>query len=226
MIKKGSIYKLILVALVVHFISCSKEDKPPEPVTDIEGNTYKTVRIGTQIWMAENLKTTRYNDGTNIPLITNGTDWGNLSTPGYCWYNNDEGTYKETYGALYNGYTISPGILCPTGWHVPDREEWQQLRDFLVDTAKGGGKLKEANTIHWLSPNKGADNSTGFRALPAGIRYFEGSFSSISYFTAYWSATETMTNDEWYLSLYYGDAIANMSYKPKKHGFSIRCIKD
>jgi len=226
MIKKCSNYNLILVVLIVFFISCSKKDKPPEPVTDIEGNIYKTVRIGTQIWMAENLKTTRFNDGTSIPLITNDIAWGNLTTPGYCWYKNDEGTYKDPYGALYNGYTVIPGILCPTGWHLPGMDEWQQLRDFLVDTTKGGGKLKEAGTIHWLSPNKGADNSTGFSALAAGIRYFEGSFSSFSYFTSFWSSTETGTNDQWYLSLYYGNAIVSMNHRSKNQGFSVRCIKD
>lgn len=226
MIKKCPTYNSILVVLIVFFISCSKEVKPPEPVPDIEGNIYKTVQIGTQFWMAENLKTTRYNDGTTIPLITNGNDWGNLKTPGYCWYLNDEGTYKDPYGALYNGYTVSTGLLCPTGWHVPGRDEWQQLRNFLADTIKGGGKLKEAGTIHWLPPNKGAENSTGFNALAAGIRYFEGSFSSFSYFTSFWSATETGTNNQWYLSLYYGDATVSMNHRSKKQGFSVRCIKD
>lgn len=218
---------LILGVLVILAISCKKEDgKPPDPVADIEGNTYKTVRIGNQVWMAENLKTTRYNDGTDIPLITNAIAWDNLTTPGYCWYNNDEATYKNTYGALYNGYTVSTGKLCPTGWHVPAREEWQQLRVFLNDTITGGGKMKEAGTTHWLTPNKGADNSSGFTALAAGIRYFEGSFSSVLYYTSFWSASEVSQEDEWYLSLYFGDARVNINHISKKHGFSVRCIKD
>ena len=220
-------YTLIFGALVILSMSCRKEeDKPPDPVTDIEGNTYKTVIIGTQVWMAENLKTTRYNDGTKISLITNDTSWRNRTAPAYSWYNNDEATYKDTYGALYNGYTVNTGQLCPTGWHVPAWEEWQQLITFLGDTIKGGGKLKEAGTTHWLTPNKGADNSSGFTALAAGIRYFEGSFSSVLYYTCFWSANEIGSNDEWYTGLYFGDAAVIMDHRSKNHGFSVRCIKD
>jgi len=224
---KISSYTLVFGALVILTISCSKKgDKPPDPVTDIDGNTYKTVKIGTQVWMAENLKTTRYNDGINIPLITNDTSWRNRTAPGYCWYNNDETTYKGTYGALYNGYTVNTGKLCPTGWHVPVWEEWQELRTFLGDTITGGGKLKESGTAHWLAPNKGADNSSGFTALAAGIRYFEGSYSSVLYYTSIWSSTEISSNDEWYLSLYFGDAVVNLSHISENYGFSVRCVKD
>jgi len=225
--KRISAYTIIIGALIILAISCRKEEvKPPDKITDIEGNTYKTVRIGNQVWMAENLKTTRYNDETDIPLITDTTIWGNLTTPGYCWYKNDEATYKETYGALYNGFSVSTGKLCPTGWHIPTNEEWQQLREFLGDTLTGGGKLKEAGTSHWLTPNKGADNSSGFTGLAAGIRYFEGTFASVLFYTCIWSATDIGTNEAWYLSLYFGDAIANMSHRSKKHGFSVRCLKD
>jgi uncharacterized protein (TIGR02145 family) len=227
MSNKISSYILLSGTLLILFVSCRKEDdKPPAPVTDIEGNIYKTVKTGTQIWMAENLKATKYKDGTDIPLATDSRAWSNLTTPGFCWYNNDEATFKDTYGALYNGYTISTGNLCPAGWHIPTREEWQLLREFSGDTITGGGKLKEAGTDHWHTPNKGAENSSGFTALPAGIRYFEGTFSTILYYTGIWSATEIGATDEWYLSLYFGDAIANMSYKSKNYGFSVRCLKD
>jgi uncharacterized protein (TIGR02145 family) len=218
---------LIIISVMIIAISCRKDDvRAPDPVKDIEGKIYKTVLIGNQLWMAENLKTSRYNDGTDIPLITNGLTWSNLTTPGFCWYNNDAASHKETYGALYNGYSVNSGKLCPSGWHVPDRTEWQQLRDFLGDTLQGGGKLKEVGTGHWLPPNKGADNSSGFTALPAGIRYFEGSFSSLLNYTGFWSATETGSADEWYIGLYYGDASAIMDHRIKTHGFSVRCIKD
>jgi uncharacterized protein (TIGR02145 family) len=226
MISRISSYKFVLLVLLILALSCSKEDKPPDPVDDIEGNTYKTVRIGDQIWMAENLKTTLYNDGTEIPLIKDGAIWTTLTTPGFCWYNNDEETYKEIYGALYNGFVVSTGNLCPVGWHVPESEEWQQLRDYLGDTISGGGKLKESGTNHWNPPNKGADNNSKFSALPAGIRYFEGSFNAGSYFTSFWSASEIDSTNVWYLSLYYGDAVATMSYRSKKYGFSVRCIRD
>ncbi|TAL63555.1 MAG: hypothetical protein EPN88_12055 [Bacteroidetes bacterium] len=219
-------FSLICGAVIIFSISCKKEEKPPGTVTDSDGNIYKTVKIGTQIWMAENLKTTRFNDGTAIPLITDTTAWANLSTPGYCWYSNDEATYKNLYGALYNGYTVSDSNLCPTGWHVPSREEWQQLRTFLGDSITGGGKLKETGTDHWLSPNKGAKNSNGFKALPAGFRYFHGSFASVLSFTCIWSSTGTGTDDQWYIGLYSGEASFMMDHRNKTYGFSVRCTKD
>jgi uncharacterized protein (TIGR02145 family) len=223
---KISLYILVMGAFVILAIRCKKEEKLPDPVTDIEGNIYKTVITGTQEWMAENLKTTRFNDGTVIPLVADTTAWSNLSSPGYCWYNNDEQTYKKTYGVLYNGYTVSTGKLCPTGWHVPDKAEWQLLRDFLGDTINGGGKMKEAGTEHWYPPNKGADNSSGFTALASGIRYFEGTFSAILYYTGIWSNTDVKSDDEWFLSLYFGDAMVKLSRTPKTYGFSVRCVKN
>ena len=119
-------------------------------VTDDDGNVYHSVTIGTQVWMVENLKTTKYNDGTSIPLVTDATDWHNLLTPGYCWNNNDEATYKATYGALYNWYTVNTGNLCPTGWHVPGDAEWTTLTTYLGGEDVAGGKLKEVGITHWL----------------------------------------------------------------------------
>ncbi len=139
-------------------------------VTDIDNNHYEAVRIGSQLWMAENLKTTRYNDGTPIPLVTDSLEWDNLVTPAYCWYRNDPVTYGETYGALYNLHVVSTGILCPSGWHVPSDAEWTVLSDYLGGESVAGGKLKEAGTTHWYTPNAGATNETGFTALPGGIR--------------------------------------------------------
>jgi uncharacterized protein (TIGR02145 family) len=219
-------YTLFLGVLLIFQSGCKKSDPPPEPVSDIEGNVYKTLKIGSQVWMGDNLKTTRFNDGTDIPLVNDALDWSNLSTPGYCWYANDVASFKDLYGAIYNGYTAGSGKLCPAGWHIPQKEEWQLLREFLGDSVKGGGKLKEAGTEHWLSPNKGADNSSDFTALPAGIRYFEGTFASIQSFACFWSDTETGNGDKWYLALYYGEASFIMDHRNNKHGFSVRCIKD
>lgn len=218
---------LLLGTLTILLISCRKEgEKPPEPVTDIEGNTYKTVKIGTQVWMAENLKTTKFNDGTDIASVIDSIAWRNLTTPGYCMYNKNDTVFKRTYGLLYNGYTADSGKVCPTGWHLPENEEWQLLSDFLADSLYGGGKLKETGTTHWKTPNRGATNTSGFSALPAGIRYFEGSFTALLYYTAFWSATASGNDVEGYTSLYYGDAKVKTGYASKKHGFSIRCIKD
>jgi len=223
---KISMSILILGILILIIFSCKKEEKPPDPVSDIEGNKYKTVRIGTQIWMAENLKTTLFNDGSEIPIITNASDWKNLTSPGYCWYNNDIASNKDIYGALYNGFTVTTGKLCPSGWHVPTSEELQQLLDFSGDTITGGGNLKETGINYWLSPNKGATNSTGFTAVPSGLRYFEGSFTAISHFTGFWSATDVETDDESFLSLYFGDATVSIKHISKNNGLSVRCIKD
>jgi uncharacterized protein (TIGR02145 family) len=223
---KISSYIISIGAIGVLISSCSKADKSQETVTDIEGNIYQTVTIGTQVWMAENLKTTLYNDKTIIPLVTDSLAWDSLTSPGFCWYGNNKSGNKDTYGALYNGFAVSTGKLCPVGWHIPDKDEWEQLRNFSGDTLTAGGQLKEAGTDHWLKPNIGADNSSGFEALPSGIRYFEGSFSSISYYTAFWSSLETGTDQLWYLSLYHGDATASMNHVSKRYGLSIRCVKD
>lgn len=150
-------------------------------VADIDGNIYNTIAIGSQIWMKENLRTTKYNDGTSIPLVTNSTEWASI-TLGYCWYNNDPANYKSTYGALYNFLAVCSIYnggknICPTGWHVPSYDEWVTLALYLDPNAiqfyntissVAGGKLKESGTDHWQSPNFGATNETGFTALPGG----------------------------------------------------------
>jgi uncharacterized protein (TIGR02145 family) len=216
----------IMLAFALLPLSCKKEKKHAGLLTDIDGNTYKTVVIGDQLWMAENLKATSLNDGTEIAVIADSAMWENLSTPAFCWYNNDAASFSGTYGALYNAYTINTGKLCPAGWHIPEKKEWLVLREFLGDSVNGGAKLKETGTIHWLSPNKGATNSSGFTALGAGIRYFEGTFASILSYTAFWSATETGNDEEWYIGLYYAKTSFIMDFRNKKHGFSIRCLKD
>lgn len=224
--KENSSFILVLVTIILFLTGCKKDPKLPDPLTDIEGNTYKTAMVGDQLWMAENLRTTRFNDGSDIPLIKDDDSWHNLTTAGYCWYNNDEASYKVPYGALYNGYTIASGKLCPTGWHIPGVEEWRALRNSLGDSTKAGGMLKESGTGHWLSPNKGADNRTGFTALPAGIRYFEGTFASVLSYSGIWSASEIGNNEEWYAGLYYGDATLVINHRNKKYGLTVRCLKD
>ena len=114
-----------------------------------------------------------YNDNSNIPLVSDNSEWTNLLTPGYCWYNNNEDANKTVYGALYNWYTVNTGKLCPIGWHVPIKEEWMKLLTFINDN---GGKLKEVGMAHWHFPNVGATNSSGFTALPGGFRSRTGNF--------------------------------------------------
>ena len=194
-------------------------------IKDIDGNVYKTVTIGTQIWMAENLKTIKYNDGTVIPLVTDGAGWAALTTPAYCWFNNDESTYKAAYGALYNWYTVNTGTLCPTGWHVPSDAEWTTLTTYLGESV-AGGKLKEAGTTHWASPNTGATNETGYTALPGGYRCSCAAFYSIGYFGFWWSATENVVAYALIRGLYYSNSDVYRNYNYKKSGFSVRCLRD
>jgi uncharacterized protein (TIGR02145 family) len=195
-------------------------------LSDIDGNTYKTVTIGTQTWMAENLRVVRYKDGTAIPLVTDTIEWANLTTPGYCWYNNDEDNYKVAFGALYNWYAASAGNLCPEGWHVPTNDEWITLATFLGGTGNDGGKLKESGTAHWSSPNTGATNETGFSALPAGFRYLNGVFDTFGQVGYWWSATEYNASWAYYCRLHHDNTSFGSPYYVKVDGFSVRCLKD
>jgi uncharacterized protein (TIGR02145 family) len=218
----NNLVKILLFSFLA--FGCSKNDKGTDPVTDIDGNTYKTVRIGTQIWMSENLKTSRLNDGTEIPVVKDVAAWTTLITPAYCWYNNNEIPYRDEYGALYNGYTVLTGKVCPDDWHIPSNAEWTTLTDFLGDPLKAGGKLKEAGTTHWLSPSKG-ENSAGFTALPGGLRYFEGTFASEGTFTGFWSQ-DLSDGEEWYIGLYHANTSFTLYHQNIKNGFSIRCLKN
>jgi uncharacterized protein (TIGR02145 family) len=200
---------------------------PPTSITDIEGNVYSIITFGTQTWMAGNLKTTKYNDNTDIPNVTDGTTWIALTSPGFCWYNNDQATYKDTYGALYNFYTVSTGKLCPAGWHVPTDSEFTTFTNFLGDISLAGGKIKEAGTLHWTSPNTGATNVTGFTALPAGYRTDTGTFDGIGLYEEWWTSTPYNSIKPWYRSVgYLTSAIEVKNGSLNQRGFSIRCIKD
>jgi uncharacterized protein (TIGR02145 family) len=198
----------------------------PETVTDIDGNVYHIITIGTQEWLVENLKTTRYNDGTPIPLVTDSTGWANLTTPGYCWYNNDAAN-KDIYGAIYNWYTVNTGILAPTGCHVPTDAEWTTLTTFLGGESIAGGKLKETGTTHWQSPNTGATNESGFTALPGGHRDINGTFSAMGTDGYWWSSTEYGTTGKvWYRNMNYNYPGVVTVSNNKKNGQSVRCVKD
>jgi uncharacterized protein (TIGR02145 family) len=194
--------------------------------TDGDNNKYKVVEIVNQIWMAENLKTTKYNDDTSISLETDNTAWSNLGTPGYCWYNNDQATCGDSYGALYNWYTVNAGKLCPTGWHVPTDAEWTILIDYFGGSLIAGDKLKEAGTTHWASPNTGATNETGFTALPGGYRYDNGTFDAIGFDGFWWSASESNTDNAWSRGMGNDQSSVYRGPLNKKHGFSVRCVRD
>jgi len=200
---------------------------------DIDENVYETVQIGDQIWMAENLKTTHYNDGSEIPNITNNDDWNGLSTGAYGDYDNNP-TNSETYGRLYNWYTIDDDRgVCPDGWHVPSDEEYTILTDYLGGELVAGGKLKECTegscpeSEYWYSSNIGATNESGFTGLPAGWRNPSyGIYGYVSNYGAFWSSTEDGSGSAWYRDLGFHYSSVMRAGLDKHFGFSIRCLKD
>ena len=207
------------------FSDCKKNDDFGT-ITDIDGNVYKTVTIGEQVWMAENLRVTKFNDGTDIKLVEDNKEWRNTATEAFSWYENDSSLFGSQYGALYNGYAAQNRNLCPTGWHVPSVNDFTKLIETLGDTLTAGGKLKSIDLSQWHKPNEKADNSSHFSALPAGMRYFEGTFSSASYFTGYWSSTEINADTAIFVSLSYLNSKVVLGENSKNTGFSVRCVKD
>src|ERR1035437_8749968 len=184
--------------------------------------------VGFQIWMGGNLSTTNYNDGTSIPNVTDQATWRALTTPAWCWYNNSDVNREMGYGALYNWYTINTGKLCPTGWHVPSTGEWVKLVTFLGDSLTAGGKLKEAGTAHWASPNINATNETGFSALPGGLRDNTGGFDDIGITGLWWSTTvnHSYTNVSWNRIMHSDNAYAYINASVWPYGCSVRCLQN
>jgi len=202
--------------------------KTPEDlkVTDVDGNVYPAVTIGTQVWMAENLKTSNLNDGTAIPLVTDDQEWNQLTTPGYSWYDNDKSNNGETYGGLYNWYAVETGKLCPAGWHVPSDAEWIILVNYLGGEEIAGGKLKEGGTEHWLNPNTSGSNESGFKALPGGYHNSTGSYNLIGESCRFWTSTSNDSQTSLFWFLIYLSAAANTKENIKSSGFSVRCVMD
>jgi uncharacterized protein (TIGR02145 family) len=221
----------------------------PKTVADIDGNIYNTVIIGTQVWMVENLKTTKYNDGIEIPHVTDFATWKDLTTPAYCWYNNDETTYKATYGALYNWHAVNIVKLCPTDWHVSTAPEWSTLIltvDISANINHGmsfgdwaesqiaGGKLKATGTPEggdglWHTPNEGATDEFGFTALPSGERSPHSDFGVIGTYGSWWTSTEDHTlspNAAIMLFMHYGMSRVEITVSLMAGGYSVRCLMD
>jgi uncharacterized protein (TIGR02145 family) len=212
--------------------TCAWEDNTNtgDLINDVDGNSYKTVTIGNQIWMAENLKTTKYNDGTEIPNITDNTQWQNNTTGAWSYYDNDA-AYDAKYGKLYNWYAVSPTTngnrnVCPTGWHVPTDGEWTVLTDYLGGENVAGGKMKEVGHINWIPPNEDATNSSGFTGLPGGYRYYAGNYDGIDCGGYWWSSSEYSANDAWNRGLDGANGYANRVSLILKDGLSVRCLRD
>ena len=197
-------------------------------VTDADGNVYTTVKIGNQLWTAENLKTTKYNDGTPIPLLAEKEEWAKgCDTPAYCWYKNDYSS-KDKYGALYNWYAVNTGKIAPKGWHVPTDEEWLKLVEYLISNGYNWDGTKENNKIaktlaaksDWESyDDDGAigkdlpkNNRSGFSALPGGWRYRDGDFFNIGKCVDWWSATENNAKSAYSYSLIFSNDFLDRDY--------------
>ena len=220
---------LIIMGLVLIITNSCKKDEEPETITDVDGNTYTSVKIGTQTWMVENLKTTKFNDNSEITHGVDNTYWqSSYKLPAYCWYN-DVITNKTPYGALYNLHAVNTGKLCPTGWHAPTDVEWHQLILFLdPDATQGelesqiaGAKLKESGSTHWTSPNTGATNESGFTALPGGYRA-PNNFAFMGSHAYYW----TFGNMAIMRLLYDNTNHVRRLYEYSEIGHSVRCLKD
>jgi uncharacterized protein (TIGR02145 family) len=203
-------------------------------MTDQDGNVYKTIVIGTQEWMAENLKASHYRNGDVIPIVTNNATWAGLTTGAISWYITDSTTYNCPYGKLYNWYAVADSRhVCPSGWHEPIDIEWSTLINYLDPNANGGanvntagGKMKSFGTQYWASPNTAGDNSSGFSGLPGGQREYNGIFTDNANTGYWWSSNEFNNNSAKHSSLTSFLDDAYMGDAGKINGFSVRCIKD
>jgi len=215
--------------------------------TDTEGIIYSTIQIGTQVWMSENLKTIKYSDGTILPNVTDDYTWVTLSTPGYCWYNNDEDTFKAIYGALYNWYSVDPVSnngknICPAGWHVPTDVEWTTLENYLItngynyDGTTSGNKIAKSMAAKsgWagyeipgtVGNDQASNNSSGFTALPGGFRFTEGNYTWIGNNGGWWSMMESSSKHAYNRIVDFSLSALMRGSSWKFDGFSVRCVKD
>ncbi len=234
-LQKGSVY------FVSAYATNSVGTAYGEPFTfstqidDIEGNYYNTIPIGTQIWMAENLKTTLYNDDTQIPNVTSNTTWAALTTPAYAWAQNDEATYKPLYGAIYNWYAVSTGKLCPAGWKVPSDADFSAMEINLGMTVAQAGALEWRgtdqgkqlkNTVGWSTGQNGT-NTSGFAALPSGYRaHTTGIFEGLGLINYFWTSTEQDAAVALYRRLDGDNDAVYRGATFKRAGKSVRCVKE
>jgi uncharacterized protein (TIGR02145 family) len=253
LMKKLSIISCLIVLASSAFNSCKKDDNSPESgnpyngkttaqfnpdiaygtMTDQDGNVYKTITFGaksvdgiSQTWMAENLRTTKYNDGTDIPNVTDDVSWAGLTSGAYCSYKNTTRPDSiATFGLLYNFYTIDTEKIAPQGWHIPTDMEWKRLMSYHGSYSVCGGYMKEKGTSHWVEPNYLGNNTCGFTALPAGIRHYQDNFRLLGTTATWWTA-ESMLNYAYSYSVGSNGAEVYDNYTDKRFGYSIRLVKD
>ena len=202
--------------------SCEKNKGSGLPV-DGDGNEYDTVVIGRQVWLKQDLRTTKLIYGLSIKLETDPSKWDSVSAPAYCWYDNVEDSQSQ-YGAIYNWRAASSGALCPKGWHVPTIEEWTTLINYLGGEEIAGGKLKETGTLHWVN-NEGATNETGFTALPGGTRVWDGDFHMRGLNGTWWTSSPSYDDAAWCVGINSGGSNIYSTVMPSETGYSVRCVK-
>jgi len=223
-----NILHIIPAAALVLILSGSSYAQQGHQIVDIDENYYNIITIGTQTWMAENLKTVRYNDGYGISYPgTNNAAWQSNTDGAYAWYNNNATLYKSTYGALYNWYVVDAASngnrnVCPIGWRTPTSDDFVTLAGLYGGSAEAGGAMKETGYTHWISPNTGATNASSFTGLPAGMRNTDGSYYGLGLRGSWWNnnAFRTVTNDSQYL---YNNS-NDLNPGQESTGISIRCI--
>lgn len=215
----------LMFCLLSMSMACRKNNHQPT-VTDFDGNVYHTVKIGTQTWMVENLKTTHYNDGVAISNIQSTNLWTSTATGAYCWVDNALAK-KEPYGALYNAHALNSGKLAPKGWHIPSKAEWQTLVNYVGGRFSAGSKLKASGDAHWGYADEEAKNTLGFSGVGTGIRSpYDGEFSGFHEKALFWSSTPIDGEKMYITGLLNGDeGIFEQEYL-KNTGLSVRCIKD
>ncbi len=227
-------FVIIIGLCLMQTVGCKKDDNNNEipniancgTVTDAAGNVYKTVKIGTQCWLQENLKTTKYRDGSSIPYVSNQTSWSTLVTSAYCYYNNIASN-SDSCGLLYNWFALADARnLCPVNWHVPTDAEWTILTTYLGGESVASGKLKEDGYIQWQSPNTGATNETGFTARAGGFRDNNGMFDYIGIHGFWWTNSEYLTDWAWSRDMSSDNSNVSSFEYNKKGGLSVRCLKD
>lgn len=217
--------ELLIILLAFALTNCEKtEDIVTGKVTDYDGNIYKTVTIGSQVWMAENLKVTHYRNGDPIPEISIEADTLHFGASTTYESNQQLGA---TYGRLYNWYAVADiRRIAPDGWHIPTKQEWEILKNFLGTNA--GGKIKEAGTAHWIGPNEGATNESGFTALPGGM-YHSGESGLMGTFAYFWTSDEWSGDPLWAPEITltnWSTEIMMLFNQGKTTGYSVRNIKD
>src|SRR5271157_2385763 len=232
-----AILKSLLAGMFATSVCMAQGSTAGITVKDADGNVYHTIKIGNQVWTVENLRTTKFNDGSAIPLVTGSASWKNHTTAGYCWYANKIEN-KNRFGALYNWYAVNTPKLAPLGWHMPSDAEWDTFEHTLIaqgynyDAQTRGNKIAQsmAAKTYWMASTEGgtignnlaANNRSGFSALPGGCRGDDGSFSGVGDGGSWWSVTESGTSAAYYRYLsHFINALCKL-YSPKSCGFSVR----